>query len=340
VLELFGPTYRFAGEVLTQPEIIVINDHDYDEGNQCYHVEKLLENSQCDPQQHIIVMDHINHEDSLSNYHCLCLPYFVARECEQFKEQQIQTNWVNKTRTFNFMINKPRPHRELLLQLIDKFKLTNYSYSLAWQTNPVNNIPVTDYRIGPEVAMNQGLRNGSFRNAKTYQHLLQTTVFEPSCISLITEPAYYERETIHTEKTVMAIYGGTLPIWVGGWRLADFMKSLGFDVFDDIIDHGYQALADPKDRCCAAIERNLDLLRDFDRAHDFVQQNQSRLEHNLNLLKANVFLNDCFDKVEQYPEPTRSKLFSIIPRYRYNTAVTYRSLDDYQLLGKTPGAVY
>ena len=168
---------------------------------------------------------------------------------------------------------------------------------------------------------------------ETYKHLLQTTVFEPSCVSLITEPSYYERETTHTEKTVMAIYGGTLPIWVGGWRLADFMKSLGFDVFDDVIDHSYQALDDPKDRCYSAIERNLDLLRNVDYAKTFIAQNQSRLEHNLNLLKENVFLNDCFNKVEQYSEPIRSKLFSIVPKYRHNTAAGYRTLKDYQLLG-------
>jgi hypothetical protein len=340
MIELFGPTYRFAGEVLTQPEIIVVNDHHYDQENQCYHIEKLLENSRCDPQQHIIVMDHINHEDGLTKYHCLCLPHFIARECEQFKEQNIQTDWTNKTHTFNFMINKPRPHRELLLTLIKEFKLTDYCYSLAWKTNPVNDIPVTDYRFGPEVTLDKGILNGNFKNAETYQHLLQKNVFESSCISLITEPAYHERETIHTEKTVMAIYGGTLPIWVGGWRLADFMKSLGFDVFDDIIDHSYQALEDPRDRCYSAIECNIDLLKDFDRTHNFILENQSRLEHNLNLLKENVFLTDCFNKVESYPEPTRSTLFSIMPRYRNNNAVTYRSLDDYQLLGKIPGAVY
>jgi hypothetical protein len=363
MIELFGPTYRFAGEVLTQPEIIVINDHHYDEESQCYHIQKLLENSTCDPQQHIIVMDHVNHEDDLKKYHCLCLPIFIAAECEEFKQQNIQPDWNNKTHLFNFMINKPRPHREFLLMLIEHFNLTNYTHTLPWKSintgkdnlkkvtnnsvyldiiNLVDiNITTTDYKFGPEITMEQGIRNGNFKNAMTYQQLLQKNVFEPSCISLITEPAFYERETIHTEKTIMSIYAGTLPIWVGGWCLPNYMKSMGFDVFDDIIDHSYQDMADPLDRCYYAIKRNLALLTDFDRVQTFIKQNQSRFEHNLLLLKENVFLTDCFNKVESYPEPIRSKLFSIIPKYRHNMFSGYRTLEEYRLLGNIPqGAVY
>ena len=333
MIELFGPTYRFNGEALAKPDIIVVNDHHYDEKNQCYHVEKLLENSSGNLQEYIIVMDHINHEDGLTKYHCLCLPINIAGQSEDFKQQKIEINWSEKNYAFNFMINKPRPHRELLLKLIKEFKLTSYCYSLAWKTNTVNDIPVTDYRFGPEVVMDQGIRNGNFKNSETYKHLLQTAVFEPSCVSLITEPAYFERETIHTEKTIMAIYGGTLPIWVGGWRIPDYMKLLGFDIFEDIIDHSYQDMPDPWDRCYYAIERNLDLLRNIDYVKTFITQNHARLEHNLNLLKENVFLTDCFNKVEQYPEPIQSKLFSIVPKYRHNTSAGYRTLEDYQLLG-------
>ena len=355
MIELFGPTYRFAGEVVTEPDIIVVNDHHYDETNHCYHVEKLLENSSSVAQDCIIVMDHINHDDELTKYNCLCLPILIAAQGEEFKNQQIDINWHHKTHAFNFMINKPRPHREFLLMLIEHFKLDNYTHTLPWRTiNPSRNslkqsttnslyhsiidstrinIATTNYRFGPEVTMDQGIRNGNFKNSEIYKHLLQTTVFEPSCISLITEPVFYERETIHTEKTIMAVYGGTLPIWVGGWRLPDYMKSLGFDVFDDIIDHSYQSLPDPLDRAYLAVERNLDLLKDFNRAKKFIEKNRARLEHNLNLFKENVFLTDCFDKVNQYPKETQSKLLSIVPKYRNNTAVGYRNRPDYRLLG-------
>jgi len=259
-------------------------------------VEKLLKNSACDPQQHLLVFDHVNIQDALSEYPCVCLPTLLARENQEFIRQQISPDWNNKTKTFNFMINKPRPNRVRLLELVEKFNLTNFSHSLAWTANDINSIPVTRYVFGPEVVMTRGVRNVSFKNAQTYQGLLQKSVFEPSCISLITEPAYEEKEAIVTEKTLMALYAGTIPIWVGGWRIADYLSSMGFDVFDDVVDHSYQHESNAELRCDRAIELNLKLLTDFDFARR--SADVSRLQHNYNLLQQNVFLKDVLEKAQ------------------------------------------
>jgi hypothetical protein len=133
--------------------------------------------------------------------------------------------------------------------------------------------------------MPQGIRSGSIRNSQNYKQLLQKTVFEPSCISLITEPSYIEKEALISEKTIMAIYGGTIPIWVGGWRCADSMRMLGFDVFDDLVDHTYQSLEDPIRRVEKSIELNLDLLSSF----TMTSQILLRLQHNLDLMLDGVF---------------------------------------------------
>jgi hypothetical protein len=290
MIEFVGSFYRYSGEQLTSPEIIFVRDHHYNEEDQCFHLKKLLENSLCDPHEHAVIFDHVlQHDDVLKDYQLISFPSFLARENTEFIQQQIQPNWDNKTVAFNFMINKPRPHRIQLLKLIEEFELTNYKHSLAWRQNSINAIPVTDYRFGDETVMDRGVKNGSFRNSYTYQGLLQKTVFEPSCISLITEPVFYERETIITEKTLMTMYAGTLPIWVGGWCIPNWLRAHGFDTFDDIIDHTYQCLADPQDRVEQAIRLNIDLLQDFNQTHAFVAQNQSRFQHNLDLLQNNYF---------------------------------------------------
>lgn len=294
MIEIHGPTYTYSGEILYHPEIIFVRDHHYNLDQHCFHVEKLLKNSACDPQQHLLVFDHVNIQDALSEYPCVCLPTLLARENQEFIRQQISPDWNNKTKTFNFMINKPRPNRVRLLELVEKFNLTNFSHSLAWTANDINSIPVTRYVFGPEVVMTRGVRNGSFKNAQTYQGLLQKSVFEPSCISLITEPAYEEKEAIVTEKTLMALYAGTIPIWVGGWRIADYLSSMGFDVFDDVVDHSYQHESNAELRCDRAIELNLKLLTDFDFARR--SADVSRLQHNYNLLQQNVFLKDVLKK--------------------------------------------
>jgi hypothetical protein len=295
MIDIHGPTYKFKGEVLSELDMLMVRDHHYDEEEKCFHIKKLLDNSLYD---HKVRFDHVLlHDDILKNYNLEFYPSFLAREEREFNQQSIDTTWNKRTYTFNFMLNKPRIHRMLLLGLIEDYNLTNYTHSLPWKHNDINSIPVTNYKFGTEVTMDKGIRNGSFKNAKTYDQLLKTTVFEPSCISLITEPAFFERESILTEKTIMSIYSGTLPIWVGGWRCADALAQFGFDTFDDIIDHSYQSLDDPYDRCYKAIELNLKLLKDFDKCKRIIEHNQLRFQHNLALVQSNVFQKSC-DKID------------------------------------------
>jgi len=347
MIEIIGPTYRYNSEILDRPEIILVNDHQYDDDNHCFHVKTLLEHSACDPQQHFLIFNHMAHEDQLQHFNHVSLPICLVSLVKEFKQQHIKPNWNNKTAAFNFMINKPRHNREFLLLLIKHFGLDNYTYSLCWKTtnlkrdhmirNTVSDvyqkiihdtpidIPEKTYTFGHEVFMEHGLKSGHVNNAKNYVGLLQTTVFEPSYVSLITEPCFYERETFMTEKTIMALYGGTLPIWIGGWGIPDSMRQLGFDVFDDIVDHGYQHLADPWDRAYWAIEKNLHLLKDTKITQEFMKNNHPRLQHNIDLLEQNVFLKYCVQKISQYTGTTHNLLNTITQGYRY------RRFSDYKL---------
>jgi len=301
MIELVGSQYSYQGERLSQPQIIIVRDHHYDEKLQCFPVEKLLRLSLCDPQDHVVIFDHVlQHDDVLQPYNLVYFPSFLARENCEFVSQKIQSDWTHKSVVFNFMINKPRPHRTILLKLIEQLGLTSYCHSLAWQHNHVNQIPVTDYRFGSETVLEYGVKNGSFKNAHTYQRLLQKKVFEPSFISLVTEPCFYERETIVTEKTFMAMYGGTVPIWTGGWRIASYLKNIGFDIFEDVIDHSYQTLSNPTDRTEQAVLRNLHLLKDFTAMQKFFIDNQNRFQHNVNLLESNIFTCLCQQQIDHY----------------------------------------
>ena len=277
--------YRYQGESLKEPTVIFVVDHHYDEKNNCWPLQQLLDSSECDPYSHTLLFDMHLHDDIFVKYNPLCIPFFCATTVKEFQKENIIPNWTNKTKTFNFMINKLRPHRKRLLELVEELNLTNYTYSLPWRENPFTSLPVTNYMIGTETQMPQGIRSGSIRNSQNYKQLLQKTVFEPSCISLITEPTYIEKESLISEKTIMSIYGGTIPIWVGGWRCADSMQRLGFDVFDDLVDHSYQTLENPLQRVKNSITLNKKLLSNFEITTSIFK----RLQHNLNLMVSGVF---------------------------------------------------
>ena len=340
MIEFVGYQYRYAGEQLTEPETIFVVDHHYNEELHEFPVKKLLENS-VNPHAHTIVFDHVlQHDDVLKDYNLVCLPILMANYTNQFIQQQIIPDWTHKNRTFNFMINKIRFHRTFMLMLLEMFDLRDCEYTLCWKHTDVNQnamIRETDniayqkiilstditteprqYLFGTERLLDQGLQYGSITNPEVYERFLQKKVFEPTCISLITEPAFFERETILTEKTIMAIYGGTIPVWVGGWRIADYMRDQGFDVFDDIVDHSYQDMSDPWDRCYYAVERNVNLLKDFDTVQKFVYNNKHRLQANLELLESNTFVNNIQQIVKQQPEKIKKELESKLKWLTFN----------------------
>ena len=331
MIEFVGHEYRYKGERLDTPETIFIADHHYNEELHEFPVKKLLENNICNPTQHTVVFDHVlQHDDELKEYNLVCLPILMANYTNLFVQQHIVPTWTQKYRTFNFMINKIRFHRTFMLMLLEIFDLHDCEYTLCWkhtdinknamirETNNIayqkiilstniNKVP-RQYLFGTERLLDQGLQYGSITNPQVYQRFLQQAVFEPTCVSLVTEPAFFERETIITEKTIMAIYGGTIPIWVGGWRIADYMRDQGFDVFDDIVDHSYQDMSDPWDRCYYAIEHNLHLLRDFDTVQRFVYNNKHRLQANLDLLENNTFVNNIQQIIKQQSEKVKKDL--------------------------------
>ena len=106
MIKFVGSSYQYTGEILTNPEIIFIEDHHYNETTKSFPVQQLLENSTCDPKDHTLVFDHVlQHDDVLNDYRKILLPLFLSRSAEQFDRKNIQSNWTNKTCTFNFMIN-------------------------------------------------------------------------------------------------------------------------------------------------------------------------------------------------------------------------------------------
>ena len=114
----------------------------------------------------------------------------------------------------------------------------------------------------------------------------------------------------------MSIMGGTLPIWFGGWKNATAMRNLGFDVFDDIVDHTYESLEDPRERCVQSLELNLHLFEDIAVLKTILEDNRIRLQHNVDLLLENIFLKKCFNIIHTSEPNLKQALLTITPNFR------------------------
>jgi hypothetical protein len=74
------------------------------------------------------------------------------------------------------------------------------------------------------------------------------------------------------------------PIWLGGRKQAELWKNVGFDTFDDVVDHSYQHLSDPMARIHRALDSNRRLLTDLSYVSDLRHQMSDRLKHNRELV--------------------------------------------------------
>lgn len=227
---------------------------------------------------------------------------------------------ITNYNTFNFIINKKHIHRTLCIRLVEMFKLTDYTYTwsgLGRELDMSNIITELDqlgtsspltkeqrqFLLAPiEIEskffeMPEGVKSTDSyikynSNAYTWNNFLKN-IFASSAVSLITESHGYLKKAGFTEKTSYTILGLTFPIWVGGYNQAQGLKQLGFDVFEDIIDHSYQSYPTLIERCYYAIANNLEILSNKSLAHELRTKNLNRLKANRDLLLSSHVLEQC-----------------------------------------------
>jgi len=133
-------------------------------------------------------------------------------------------------------------------------------------------------------------------------------LFDQSAVSLISEPHGEQIASIFTEKTMFAIMGLTFPIFVGGYGNADYLKQVGLDTFDDIIDHSYQFLPTLPERCFYAFKNNLHILTDLELAKQLRQTYLNRLVKNRDLVYDQILTKHVYSVVDEWPESLKSTI--------------------------------
>jgi hypothetical protein len=99
-------------------------------------------------------------------------------------------------------------------------------------------------------------------NAKNFDLHLRS-LYQDHFVEIVVETQFNVPFFGASEKFKNSVYGCSFPIVLGGYGIVKFLRNLGFDMFDDVIDHSYDCIQDPLDRLCAAINLN-QLFRYYD----------------------------------------------------------------------------
>ena len=109
--------------------------------------------------------------------------------------------------------------------------------------------------------------------------------YRNSFLEIVTESSFASPGYMLTEKTRHAFVACNFPIFLFGQHGVAHLRDIGFDVFDDIIDHGYDNISNPFDRITTAIDSNVHLLTDGDHVKQLWQANRDRFIHNFEVSK-------------------------------------------------------
>ena len=219
---------------------------------------------------------------------------------------------------FSFMANKPRPQRMLISAVCaNLFDSNTINYTFI--DHPIQNTIVDELLIDTEYNLkNKSLKQNWIRtesgeflgdlginyknNCEVYAKI-KNSLFDDACTSIISEPVFYEQGNQFSEKTIMSIYSGHFLIWPGMYKSAETFKNMGFDIFEDIIDHSYQYLEHPGKRIVEAFLRNIDFLNDIDLQNRCREQMLDRLNYNLQLIRNPEILKQNIIKLQIGSKP-------------------------------------
>jgi hypothetical protein len=137
-------------------------------------------------------------------------------------------------------------------------------------------LTVDPYKIYDESTPNDNFSN--FNNSLRGK-------YENSFVEIVSESSFDAPGYMLTEKTMHVFYGCNFPILLSGCGAVQHLREVGFDMFDDIVDHGYDNMANPIDRIAYAIDWNERLLTDADYAKSLWQANQHRFVKNVEVAK-------------------------------------------------------
>ena len=133
--------------------------------------------------------------------------------------------------------------------------------------------------------------NGNYPNSANGNNFKNSLInyYRETFVEIITETSCVERCFNLTEKTLNSIYGKSFPILISSPGVVAFLRNMGMDVFDDIVDHSYDTIENPIDRIYQAVASNIELLTDNVKVKELWKLNEHRFIKNIDFAKTRLY---------------------------------------------------
>lgn len=125
----------------------------------------------------------------------------------------------------------------------------------------------------------------SINNVNNFKNNL-IELYKDSFVEVISE-SEFDKFPIVTEKYLNSVYGRNFPIAIAAPGYIHHLRTVGFDVFDDVVDHGYDLITNPADRLRYAIDKNMHLFQNSTK--QLWQDNLPRFNKNIAFARKDMY---------------------------------------------------
>lgn len=268
------------------------------------------------PNKKFILFTSLEHlEHYITNPRVSIVPWggdITNHKSEYEKLEPLTEKNFNSPYTYLSLNRGRRSHRVMLTSLLYGLKLDNFgliscmfkdnlvslSDQLGWiftdEQQEVKNIIANgfDQLKNAEILLPADRENiGNYPNSANGNNFKNSLVnyYRETFVEIITETSCTERCFNLTEKTLNSVYGKSFPIFISSPGIVAFLRGMGIDVFDDIINHSYDTIENPVDRIYQAVSSNIELLTDNIKTKELWKQNEHRFIKNIDFVKHNMY---------------------------------------------------
>ena len=269
------------------------------------------------PDKHFIIFTSLENLDYyITNPRVKIIPWggdLTNFKAEYEKLEPLKTKNFNSNYNYLSLNRNARHHRTMLVSLLYGLQLDNTGLISGMFKNSVHAIPSkhTHWQFNNKQQEIKNLVDTGFRKFKTtpltldddketkgsYPESANTVNFQQNLINyyrdtfveIITETSCTEKCFNLTEKTLNSIYGKSFPILISSQGIVAFLRTMGMDVFDDIVDHSYDTIENPIDRIYQAVASNKELLTDNNKVKELWKLNEHRFIKNIDFAKTKLY---------------------------------------------------
>lgn len=213
------------------------------------------------------------------------VPLYFLSLCIAYQHMNISELMYSDNVSVMALMKKDRPHRHLVSAWLNN-NPCNFKYTQNFEQD---NFLLTElvrctkyeqlksilpkYTIGPSKSLALLRSWDAISSFKMFESFITSSTFH-----IITEPNFFEKGCSITEKYLWCLYGFSFPIFCGSYKLPDALKEIGFDLFEDIIDHSYQYEVNPTLRTLNALQLNKNLFTNSSiKKTDYIKRHQNNL---------------------------------------------------------------